>query len=140
MRSGERSTWAIIASPTASHRFPAPPEHWVTTWAASPIDAIAPIDGVGMPAPELIASQTLRMVITPHLSGNLVRVRLTNRFGGTPVTFGSVTIGRLAATSTSQIRRLTFRGEHEVTIPAAGEILSDPMTYAVRNFEPLASA
>src|SRR5215469_14570722 len=78
--------------------------HWVSSWTASPTDAVTPVDGAGLPAPVAIADQTLRMIVTPHLGGPVLRIHLTNRFGATAVTFAHVTVGlQKAAQAADQI-------------------------------------
>lgn len=110
-----------------------PPEHWVAAWAASPAYAQTPG----------FEDQTLRMIVTPHLAGERLRVRLSNRFGTQPVTFDAVTVGRRAGTSGAALepgsgRRASFGGRGRVTIPPGGEALSDPVRLEVDALAPLA--
>jgi hypothetical protein len=60
-------------------------QHWVGSWSASPSDA--------SPLQPTLVDQTLRMIVAPHLGGSVLRVHLSNRFGGLPVTLGPVTVG-----------------------------------------------
>jgi lysophospholipase L1-like esterase len=108
------------------------PSHWVGTWAASPSDA-----SVQQP----LADQTLRMIVGPHLAGDTVRVRLSNRFGTSPVTLGPVTVATAASGAAivpGSLRKVTFAGRPAVTIPAGREVVSDPAPFAVRPFEHVA--
>ncbi len=103
---------------------------WVTAWTASP-QTISPG----------FSSQTLRLVVSPHGAGSQVRVRLTNRYAPSPVTFAEVHIGkreRGAALVPGTNRLLTFGGMRSVTVPAGGGILSDPVGLEVAPFEDLA--
>jgi hypothetical protein len=59
---------------------------WVASWAASPTDSDVPLDATGFPTPQLLANQSLRMVVTSHLGGSSLRIHLSNRFGSAPVT------------------------------------------------------
>ena len=108
-----------------------PPTSFYASWGA------ALRDSTGTPpyTPETFSNQTLRQVVRLSLGGDTVRVRLSNRFGKTPVTFDSVHIAKsLAVTSdidTATDRALTFNGLVSVTIPAGAEALSDPAALTV---------
>lgn len=106
--------------------------HWVGSWAAAPAAISSPGD-LGSPRP--IADQTLRMVVTPTLSGRTARVRLSHRYGDEPVTFSSATVARRATGADAAprtMRRLTFDGRRSVTVPAGGEVVSDRFRGGVR--------
>lgn len=117
--------------PTAAPRCTG--QHWVGSWAAAPSDG-----GVSR---QLLARQSLRMVVTPHLSGSRARVRLTNRFGRAPVTLGPVTIARQESgpsVAAGSLRQVLFDGRPTVTIPAGEDAVSDPVPARIRSFEPAA--
>lgn len=108
-------------------------KHWVGSWAAAPSDG-------GVSRQEL-AEQSLRMIVTPHLAGKRLRVRLTNRFGESPVTLGPVTIARQkngASVAARSLRQVTFDGRRTVTIPAGEDVHSDPVPLRIRSFTPVA--
>src|SRR5215211_9118875 len=84
---------------------------WDAAWTTSPQGAYPLGYEVGQPGPigptapgfdqPLLAyafpdkqahNQTLRMIVHPNIGGNLWRVKLTNRFGTQPVTFGRVVV------------------------------------------------
>jgi lysophospholipase L1-like esterase len=97
-------------------------KHWVGSWATSPSDSagIAFVD------------QSLRLVITPTLGGARVRVRLSNRFGSAPVTFGAASIGLQASAAAlvpGSRRTLRFGRKRSVTVPPGGEVASDPRRF-----------
>jgi lysophospholipase L1-like esterase len=128
------------AARRASHLPVCPRQHWVGTWTASPSDADAAVDAsldpfTGGPG------QTLRMIVTPHLGGRVVRVHLSNRFGSGPVTFSAVTIAHRASGpalvpgTTAPVR---FGGSPSVTVPAGQDVVSDPVRFAFRAFDNLA--
>ena len=103
----------------------------MAAWPASPSDA----QGPGF------AHQSLRLVVRPTLGGRRVRVRLSNRFGRTPVTFAAATVARRAKGArvvAGSVRRLRFGGRETVTIAAGGEVRSDPVALRVRRFGDLA--
>lgn len=113
--------------------------HWVGSWTASPTDAVTPVDGAGLPVPSAFADQSLRMIVTPHLGGPVLRVRLTNRFGTSAVRFGRVTAGlQTDARAAGQVTPVTFGGQREVTVPAGQDAVSDPVPLRFGAFTPLA--
>ena len=105
-----------------------PRPRWVGVWAASPSD------GSGA----AFVDQTLRLVVNPTYRGSRVRVRLSNRFGSSPVTFGAVTVARRlagAAIVPRSTRVVRFAGETAVTIAPGGEVVSDQTRFKVAAFE-----
>ncbi len=101
--------------------------HWTGSWAASPGSAPA------VPQSPDWRDQTLRMVVHPHTSGGIARIRLANTFAPAPVVLGHVTV---AAQSTGADAgaapvSLTFGGSTSATIPAGGEAYSDPVRVPV---------
>lgn len=114
-------------------------QHWVASWAASPSDASTPIDATGVVIPSATTEETLRMIITPHLSGSTMRVHLSNRFGSGSAKFGAVTVGtQTSGASVASTVPVTFNGSQSVTIPAGQDVVSDPITFSVTAFKPLA--
>ncbi len=114
-------------------------DHFVASWAASPTDAVTPLDASGHPVPLTVTDQTFRMIVTPHLGGSTMRLRLSNRFGVTPVTFGRVTVGvRSDGAGVLDPRPVTFDGRTSVTVPAGGEVVTDPIGLVFSAFTPLA--
>ena len=61
---------------------------WVAAWQASP---------QAVPPTEPLAGRTLRMIVRPQVTGSQVRVRLSNRFGTTPLAVGPVSAARAGA-------------------------------------------
>jgi lysophospholipase L1-like esterase len=126
------------ADATAAAPASAAAQHWVGSWTASPTDSATPVDAAGLPVPEVLADQTLRMVVTPHLGGSTLRVHLSNRFGQAPATFGRVTVGIAGPTGVSPLVAVTFGGVPEVTVPAGSDVVSDPAALSFGAFTPLA--
>ncbi|MCM4083458.1 GDSL-type esterase/lipase family protein [Paractinoplanes hotanensis] len=96
---------------------------WAGTWATA-------MQGTG-PA---VTDQTIRQIVHTSVGGPAVRVRLSNRFGPAPVTLADVHVAETLHTSDivpGTSTRLTFDGSASVTIPAGGEVASDPATFAV---------
>ena len=86
----------------------------------------------------MLNDQTLRMVVTPHLGGDVLRVHLSNRFGSTPLTFGHVTIGRDGPSGVVDIRPVTFDSNETVVAQPGVDVTSDPVRFAFAAFTPLA--
>jgi lysophospholipase L1-like esterase len=96
-------------------------QHWVTTWAASPM--------AGTWADEF-QNQTVRMIVHVSLGGNRIRVQLSNAFGNHSLTIGSAHVAiqqKGDAIETSSDRALTFAGSPSVTIPPGALEVSDPV-------------
>ncbi len=105
-------------------------KHWVGVWAASPSDALG----------ASFVDQTLRLVVNPTLGGARVRVRLSNRYGSQPVTFGAATIARRASGADAEpgtIRGLRFARKRPVTVDPGGEAVSDPVRLRFDAFQDL---
>ena len=111
----------LLAVPAAT--FAAPPDHWVGTWAASPVSAANTDGKYGA------ADTTYREIVHTSLGGNQVRVVLTNEFGTEPLTITAAHVALSAGgsdiTPTAE-RSLTFGGRPSIIIPPGALALSDP--------------
>jgi len=142
---------AIFAAHAALAQNSAAQQHWVATWAASPIaaaipaapaappvaagaPAAAPAKPAG-PAPFRSANnQTIRMVVNTSIGGPSVRVELANTFGTDRLKIGSAHVALRdhdSAIAAASDRALTFSGLSSVSIPAGASMLSDPVNLAV---------
>ena len=104
---------------------------WLGAWATSPAYG----------EPRAFEDQTLRLVVNPTAGGRLVRVRVSNRFGSSPLRLGGVTIGRRAAGAAlvpGSLRRLSFGGRRAATLAAGATAASDPARLRFAAFEDLA--
>ncbi|MFY7066915.1 GDSL-type esterase/lipase family protein [Nocardiopsis changdeensis] len=73
--------------------------------------------------------QTVRLAVRSTTGGHRVRIRLDNTFAAEPVTIGAASValrGTGAATHGSAVP-LTFGGRSDVSIPAGGQVYSDPV-------------
>jgi lysophospholipase L1-like esterase len=98
--------------------------HWVASWATSqqPAQKVLPLGG-----------HTVRQRVHLSLAGARVRVRLSNRYGPTPLRVGAAAVATAAAGGAivdGSARPLRFGGGAGVVIPAGGETVSDPLTLA----------
>jgi lysophospholipase L1-like esterase len=87
----------------------------------------ASLEGVHGTAPDA----TVRQVARVSVAGSGLRVRLGNPFGTAPLHVKDAWLGRTVAPGSARLvpgsnRPLTFRGARTVTVPAGGEVLSDP--------------
>lgn len=89
-----------------------------------------------------MVDQTARAILTPHLGGREIRVRLSNRFGGVPVNFGAASVGLRRGTGADLVpgsrRSLTFGGMATVTVPAGEDVTSDPVALRIKPSSDLA--
>jgi len=99
---------------------------WIGTWATAPL---AETPGKDTPA---LADATFRQVVHVSLGGNVVRLRLSNAFGATPLRLHGVHLALAAPNGAIQPatdRVVKFAGQTAVTIPAGAHFLSDPLDY-----------
>lgn len=104
---------AAAVDPTCAPR-------WAAAWhaAAQPAAADRPVAG-----------RTLRMVVQPQVTGSQVRVRLSNAYGGTPMTVGTASAGRsdgAAGVVPGTLAQLSFAGRPDAVLAPGAEVLSDP--------------
>ena len=103
---------------------------WVGSWATSQ-QLVEPNNALN---PEDFRDATLREIVHLSIGGNEVRVRLSNRFGSTPLTLTAVHIARAVSPNSSKIaastdKALTFFGQPDITIPPHADYLSDPISF-----------
>lgn len=124
-------------------------EHWVATWAASPIAtnipaapakpvaAGAPAAAPAKPGPAPLRSfnnQTIRMVVNTSIGGRTARVELSNTFGTNPLRIGAAHIALRdhdSAIIPASDRKLTFSGLASAVIPPGAAMISDPVDLAI---------
>ncbi|MEV0372858.1 SGNH/GDSL hydrolase family protein [Streptomyces sp. NPDC050636] len=91
-------------------------------------------------AEEGFEDQTVRQIVRVTGSGTSARIKLSNRYGTTPLEVAGAAIARTdtgAAVHDGTGRRLTFDGATSVRIPAGGEVYSDAAEVSVTAFESL---
>ncbi|MFI9380815.1 SGNH/GDSL hydrolase family protein [Kutzneria sp. NPDC052558] len=95
---------------------------WVGTWEAAPATGVAN-------TPDGYPNYSIRNVVHTSVGGSEARIRLSNRYGTSPVTFGHVTVGVQARVGTADAASLVtvkFHGSVSTTVPAGADIVSDP--------------
>jgi lysophospholipase L1-like esterase len=98
------------------------------------VDATATLPGAAPQAAQSFNNQTVRQVVRLSLGGDTLRVKISNLFGRTPMTFSGVRVAR--STTASGIdagtdRAVTFSGQASVTLAPGAELYSDPVALAV---------
>jgi lysophospholipase L1-like esterase len=106
-------------------------DHWVGTWAASPMAAKNPTAKFGAEGTD---GTTLREIVHISLGGPSVRAILTNEFGLDPLTIGAAQIAlstEASAITPASTLPLTFNGKPSITIPPGALVVSDPVALKV---------
>ena len=70
-------------------------EHWVSTWAASPLLRALPAQQQPNAAPlppNSFTNQTLRMIVRTSIGGRRIRLQLSNAYGSSALTVGAAHI------------------------------------------------
>jgi lysophospholipase L1-like esterase len=138
-----RPTWwtflaalAALLAPSAGAR---EGDGWTAAWATA---QMVPVNDQVVPA-EWLDGATVRQVARVGLSGQEVRLRLTNAFGSGPLALGAVTLARPltnsgAAIDAGSLQTVTFGGQPSAVIPAGAELWSDPVPMPVTAGDDLA--
>ena len=100
---------------------------WVATWTASP-------EGTASGLIPDLNNQTLRLVVHTTVSGDHLRIRISNAYGPQALQIGDAHVA-IAASGPAIVagtdRPLTLGGRKAVTIPMGAVILSDPVKFNV---------
>ena len=101
---------------------------WFSAWAAA--------HNVGRGVQGL-SGGSVRLIVRPTLSGQSLRVKLSNIRGDAPAVFSSAFVG-VSGTGASVVtgtnRRLTFNGAANLTLAPDAMVWSDPLPFDVRAF------
>jgi len=105
-------------------------QNWVASWATSQ-QLAEPRNSLAQPD---LADLTLRQIVHLTLGGTELRLRISNRFGTTPLQVNAVHVARATSPKSPAIvagsdKALTFSGRPDVTIPAGADYLSDPIAF-----------
>ena len=131
---------ATLASSVAAAHAATPPasaEHWVGTWATSPMAFPNPKGQFGADAAP--TGTTLRQIVHVSLGGPSLRVVFTNEFGVEPLEIDAAAVAHAgAAGEVTGSFPLTFGGKASVVIPAGAMMLSDAVPFSVAPLSDLA--
>ena len=112
---------------------------WVGSWSTSAVKA-------GFHLPPFIhlnnglLFSTARSVIRPTLSGDKIRINVSNRFGKNPLHISETTIANFTGgkANTDTPVNITFNGKKDVTLAPGEEILSDAIDFKVQALKKIA--
>jgi len=102
--------------------------HWVGTWSTP---QQVPEPNNALPAHSL-DNATLRQLVRISIGGSVIRIRVSNAFGTSPLRIDSVHVARAITPGSSRIdpasdRTVIYSGQRDIVIPAGAEYLSDPI-------------
>lgn len=125
-----QSTWRalLLLGTLAAATLVASEPRWVGTWATAPVAEAAEKENLAL------ANATLRQVVRLSLGGERFRFRLSNAFGMAPLSLHGASVALAGPDGTidaATLRRLSFSGRPDVTIPAGASYLSDPLDFPV---------
>lgn len=104
------------------------------SWGGSLSDAIQTLPGLPTPTVQTFNNQTVRHVLRLSLGGDAIRIKVSNLFGKTPITFSNLRVARSSGESNIDVgsdRPVTFNGQSSVILAAGAEMLSDEIPLAV---------
>lgn len=102
---------------------PLPVASWTGAWAATMMEPDQPLFDFHS---QSFSDQTLRQTAIVTASGDKVRVRISNLFGTQPLELAEVRVAKeLTPSVTTPGTGVSFAGQSSVTIPPAGEAISD---------------
>ena len=134
------STGTTARPPAASPATPAGPR-WVGAWGTAVMQPTPGNEWFGLNwSMDGFTDQSLRQVVRVSKGGLAVRVRLSNVYGSSPLRLTGATIaksGAGAAVEPGTVRPLTFRARHSASVPAGGELASDPTLLRTKALEKL---
>lgn len=120
---------------------PDQPASYYGAWTAAQQNYNESVPQLPAPAKQVFENQTVRQIIRTSLDGEKVRLKLSNLFGSSSVTFAGVHVaistGGSGVDPTSDTV-VTFNGKNSVTIGIGAEILSDPIPLAVKRLTDVA--
>ena len=105
--------------------------HWVGTWGTAP----QLVERHNNPPAPGLANNSLREIVQVSIGGKTVRLKLTNEFSKEPTEIKAIelSIAKTAGISSEVDEKttvsLTFDGKASVTIPAGGQVVSDPVGF-----------
>ena len=115
---------------------------WVGAWSTSPVEFNLKkmLDMEWIKCDLGLRNLTFRTRIQPTISGEDVRITLSNEFGTGPLTIDTASVAKgyeklPQAIKTWTRKNVTFNGQSSVTIPAGETVTSDPVGMSVDALE-----
>jgi lysophospholipase L1-like esterase len=112
-----------------SYNTTSPEGRFIATWTGSMLDANQARAGTA-PVVQTFNDQSIRHVLRLSLGGDAIRLKVSNLFGKTPITFSGIQVARSTGGSGIDVgssRVVTFSRQPTVTVAAGAELLSDPI-------------
>ena len=108
---------------------------WTGTWSTSMVNATVNI--LEKDISVSLVNITARNRVMSTISGDVIRITLSNEYGVSPLKIGEVTAaigdeGLARAVKRETMVKVTFGGSESVTIPAGQKIVSDPIKLSVK--------
>lgn len=113
---------------------------WVGAWSTSPVNidlqSLGGILDVSLP----LNCITFRTRIQPTISGDKIKLTLSNKYGTKPLTINSMTVAKGSSSNTRTIKcstkkYVTYNNKKTIVIPAGKTIQTDPIDLKVTAFE-----
>jgi lysophospholipase L1-like esterase len=121
-------------TPPAPPAPPAPQSAFFPSWTAPMVDATNALPGNTAGTPQSFNNQSIRQPLRLSLGGDTLRVKISNLFGKSPVTFSGVHVAKSGATTNAidpgSDHAVTFGGQASVTLAAGAEMTSDAVALA----------
>jgi len=115
---------------------------WVSAWGGrGPLSTTITTNRTVTEATPNLSGRTIRVMARLTTGGSQIRVRLSQRFSSAPLAVGAAHVavrGSGSAVVGGTDRALTFGGASTVTVPAGGDVWSDPVPLAVAGGKDLA--
>jgi lysophospholipase L1-like esterase len=118
-----------------------PQRSFYASWMAAMQDATASLPGYAGRSAQVFDNQTIRQVVRMSLDGDTLRIKISNLFGKTAVTYSGMRVARSdggSAIESGSDRMVTFGGQNSVTLAAGAEAFSDPVDLSVAAFSHIA--
>lgn len=115
---------------------------WLAAWGSAQLEQAPAAPGSPAAPPPWqapLSDVSLRQLVRTTVAGDLLRVRISNRFGQQPLVLGAVSVARVAAGSAGgrprleagSLRPLSFQGRRALTLAPGAEAWSDPVPLAL---------
>lgn len=109
------------------------PSRWVSAWGTALQSIPQQADLPPLYRAPDVAGRTVRQIVYPTLSGNSVRIHLSNEYGKTPLVVAAMRIARSAGgpSQASAGAAVTFGGKEMATVAPGGQLDSDPVPFEI---------
>ncbi|MGZ5786579.1 MAG: SGNH/GDSL hydrolase family protein [Ramlibacter sp.] len=131
-----------VATANGGGGTPPPQSAFFASWTAPMLDATNALPGMSGAAAQSFSNQSIRQPLRLSLGGDTLRVKVSNLFGKSPVTFSGVHVAKSGATTNAidlgTDHAVTFGGQASVTLAPGAEMTSDAVALATSPLSMLA--